>query len=55
MNIETLKYLRATMAILFAAILMTASLSAQDLSLDEALTKAKTIYSQKGPRAALPE
>jgi len=46
---------RATVAILFNAILMTVSLMGQDAALDEDLARAKTIYSQQGPRAALPE
>jgi tetratricopeptide (TPR) repeat protein len=55
MNIETMKYPRATIAILFVTLAMTALLLAQDGSLDLALAQAKTIYSQQGPRAALPE
>ena len=55
MNIEMGKYPRATIAILVAAIVMAGSLIAQDASIDEALAQAKVIYSQQGPRAALPE
>jgi CHAT domain-containing protein/Tfp pilus assembly protein PilF len=55
MNTEMGKYPRAIIAILVAAIVMAGSLMAQDASIDEALAQAKVIYSQQGPRAALPE
>ena len=52
---EKLSYLRTTIAISIFNIVLSVALLAQDASVDEALAQAKALYSQQGPRAALPE
>jgi CHAT domain-containing protein/Tfp pilus assembly protein PilF len=49
-----LRHLRTTIGVSITAIAMSALLLAQDVKTDNALAEAKTIYSQQGPRAALP-
>ena len=49
------RYLKVAIGTLAAAVAMTTGLMAQEASLDQALVHAKTVYSQEGPRAALPE